>query len=148
MAIAAASLNHLYEAPVLDVKSADPAGQIEVVADVIVGVACVVPLITVAVDTALHPEAFVTSTVYEPEATALWVAFVALAIAAASLNHLYEAPVLDVKSTDPAGQIEVVVDVIVGVACVVPLITVAVDIALHPEAFVTSTVYEPEATAL
>ena len=114
----------------------------------IVGVACVVPVITVGTEIALQPEAFVTSTVYEPAAIAVYVEFVAKLIAAAPLNHLYEVPALDVSNADPAGQTEVEEEVIVGVACVVPVITVATEIALQPLAFVTSTEYEPAAIAV
>ena len=55
---------------------------------------------------------------------------------------------LAVSTTDPLGQIDVEAEVIVGVACVVPVITVATEVALQPDAFVTSTVYDPAAVAL
>ena len=55
---------------------------------------------------------------------------------------------LEVSTTDPLGQMDVVDEVIVGIVCVVPVITVATEVAVQPDAFVTSTVYEPAAVAL
>ena len=53
----------------------------------IVGVNCVEPVITVAVDVAIQPEVFVTSTVYEPAAIALYVAIVAPLINPVAFDH-------------------------------------------------------------
>ncbi len=65
-----------------------------------------------------------------------------------SLNHLYEAPELAVNTIDPVGQRFVVEEEIVGVACGVPVSVLAVEIAFHPAAFVTSTVYAPASVAV
>ena len=87
---------------------------------VAVGVALTVT--AVAAEVALQPEAFVTSTVYEPAVVALYVAAVPTCVV--PFNHLYEVPVLAVNSTDAPSQNEVAV--VVAIVAVGGLDTVTV----------------------
>ena len=111
--------------------------------EVIVAVWDAVTVIVVGAEVAKQLLLFVTFTVYVPAAIAAYVALVAFEIIPAAFDHWYINPVplaLAESISEPPVQNEVDGDVIVGVACVVPVITVATEVALQPEAFVTSTV--------
>ena len=128
------------------------ASQTEAVAEVIHAPAlictyCVITgsgftVITLAAEVDLQPAAFVTSTVYEPAAVAVYVTAVPTCVV--PLNHLYDVPVLEVSKTDEPAQNDVDGDDIVGICCAdAAVMGVGAEVILQPLLLVMSTVYDP-----
>jgi len=92
----------LYEVPALEVSSTEPPAQNNVDGEVIVGGGNVFTVIVVTEEVALQPLALVTSTVYALAAVAVYV--LAVPTWVVPLNHLYDAPALAVKTTEPPLQ--------------------------------------------
>ena len=146
MACEFAPLDHRYENPAGAVSVTEPPSQNDVgPLGVIAGVAGAAFTVTV-VDAlvALQPLAFVTVTLYEPDALAL------IDCDVAPLDHRYVKPAGAVSVTEPPSQNDVgPLGVIAGVAGAAFTVTVVgALVALQPLAFVTVTLYEPDAFTL
>jgi hypothetical protein len=145
MACVVAPFDQRYELPALAVSvTLPPAQKVVGPPAVIAGVAGLALTVTaVAADVALQPLAFVTVTLYEPEAVAL------MAWVVAPVDQRYELPALAVSVTLPPAQKVVGPPALIdGVGLASTVTVVAADAALQPLAFVTVTLYEPEAVAL
>jgi hypothetical protein len=105
---------------------------------VIVAVGNAFTVITVAADVAEHPAALVTVTVYEPPALTV------IDCVVAPLLHNQDVPADAVSVTEPPVQNVTEPSTVIVAAGNAFIVTVAAaDVAEHPTALVTVTVYEP-----
>ena len=139
---------HLYKLPALAISTTEPPWHnVIAAAELIVAAGFAFTVTVVAVDVALQPAAFVTSTVYVPVVFAANVEAVPTSVR--PFIHLYELPALAVSTTEPPWQnVVAAAELIVAVGFEFTVTVVAVDVALQPAAFVTSTVYEPAVFAV
>ena len=136
-----APFDQAYDAPVDAVSVTAPPAQNVVGPDAVIdAVGSEFTVTLVADDVALQPFASVTVTLYEPAAETV------IDRVVAPFDHAYEAPAEAVSVTEPPAQNVVGPDAVIDAAGGAFTVTfVGADVALQPFAFVTLTLYEPEA---